>query len=46
MLTFVDVTDTANVKVKFSAIADEAIVATGNPSYPRTSAMFIKLGDT
>jgi len=46
MLTFVDVTDTSNVKVKFSVIADEAITVTGNPSYPRTSAMFIRLGDT
>ena len=46
MLTFVDVTDTSNVKVKFSVIADEALTVTGNSSYPRTSAMFIRLGDT
>ena len=44
--TFVDVTDTSNVKVKFSTIADEAIDVTSNPSYVRTNATFIRLGDT
>ena len=44
--TFVDVTDTSNVKVKFSTIADEAIDVTSNPNYPRTNVTFIRLGDT
>ena len=44
--TFVDVTDTSNVKVKFSTIADEAIDVTSNPNYVRTNASFIKLGNT
>jgi hypothetical protein len=44
--TFVDVTDTSNVKVKFSTIADEAIDVTSNPNYVRTNASFIRLGDT
>jgi len=44
--TFVDVTDTSNVKVKFSTIADEAIDVTSNPNYTRTNVTFIRLGDT
>ena len=44
--TFVDVTDTSNVKVKFSTIADETVTVVSNPSYPRTNATFIRLGNT
>jgi hypothetical protein len=44
--TFVDVTDTSNVKVKFSTIADEAIDVTSGSNYPRTNVTFIRLGDT
>ena len=44
--TYVDVTDTSNVKVKFSSIADEAIDLVAASSYVRTNASFIRLGDT
>ncbi len=44
--SIIDVTDTSNVKVKVSCIADDAVVVVGNSSYNRTHITFIRLGDT
>jgi len=46
--SYIDVTDTANVKVKFSAdsVNGDAITAIGNTSRNNTCFTFIRLGDT
>ena len=44
--TLVDVTDTANVKVKFSILSANNATAIGNSTYNRTHMTFIRLGDT
>ena len=45
--TIVDVTDTANVKVKFSTdVSDNNVYTTGNSDRSDTQMMFIRLGDT
>ena len=45
--TIVDVTDTANVKVKFSTdVSDNNVYTAGNSDRSGTQMMFIRLGDT
>ena len=46
MKTFVDVTDTSNVKVKFNVAASASVVFDGSTSNNRTHMTFIRLGDT
>jgi hypothetical protein len=46
MKTFVDVTDTSNVKVKFNVAASASVVFDGSTSSNRTHVTFIRLGDT
>ena len=44
--SYIDVTDTANVKVKFNALTPATITAIGNTSRNLTTFTFIRLGDT
>ena len=46
--TFIDVTDTANVKVKFGAAPENssATLQSSTGNYLQTRAIFLKLGDT
>ena len=44
--TLVDVTDTSNVKVKFSGSASASVGMSSNTTENRTSMTFIRLGDT
>jgi hypothetical protein len=45
--TIVDVTDTSNVKVKFSTdVSDNNVYTTGNSDRSDTQMLFIRLGDT
>ncbi len=44
--SFVDVTDTTNVKVRFGGIAPSAITAMGSTTINLTCFTFIRLGDT
>jgi hypothetical protein len=44
--SLIDVTDTANVKVKFSILSANNATASGNSTYNYTHMTFIRLGDT
>ena len=44
--TYIDVTDTSNVKIKFNGLTPATITAQGNTTQNTTTFTFIRLGDT